>query len=73
MLRIIQGPIANRGQNLANDENGVAVEVVSRASCHDDCSRHMEAGEDHAKQWATPFVDAEADADTEESVDLYRE
>lgn len=70
MLSVVQRAISHRGENLADDEEGVAVESVGRGSGHDDRACEVEACEDDGEVSAAPFVDAVAEGDAEEGVHL---
>lgn len=63
MLGVVEGSVANSGQDLADDEQWVAVEVVRRRPGHDHCAREMEAREDHGHQRTAELVDVEAEPD----------
>ena len=71
MLRIVQGPITYCGDNFPNDKQGVTIKIVRSSSSHDDSAAHMESSQYNRKQRTTPFIDAEPDTNTEESIDLW--
>lgn len=63
MLRVVDGPVADGRNDLANYQQCIAVQVVGGRAGHDDGASKMEAGEDD-RQWCTsPLVDAEAKPD----------
>ena len=70
MLSIIQRPIPNSSNGLAQDQKRVAIQIVRSSACHNYCAREVEIRQDHSEQWPSPFVDGETQCNTEKSVDL---
>lgn len=70
MLRVVQRTVANGGDNLAHNEERIAIQIVRCSAGHDHRTGQMEARHDNGQQGSAPFVDTEANRDTEESVNL---
>ena len=73
VLSVVERTVADSGDDLADDEQRVAVEVVRRRAGHDDGAREVEASKDDGHDRAAPFVDVEAEDDAEERVDEVRD
>ena len=73
VLGVVERAVADSGDDLADDEQRVAVEVVRRRAGHDDGAREVEAGEDDGHDRASPFVDVEAEPNAEERVHEVRD
>ena len=72
MLGVVQGSVPDGSEDLADDEESVAVEVVRGCARHDYRAGQVEAGEDNGHDGPAPFVDVEAEDDAEERVDKVR-
>ena len=69
MLGVVERSVTDGREDLADDEQRVAVQVVCRRARHDHCTRQVEAGEDDRHQGTAQFVDVEPEADAQERVD----
>ena len=73
MLGVVERAVTDGREDLADDEQRVAVEVVRRRAGHDDGAGEVEAGEDDGHDRAAPFVDVEAEPNAEERVHEVRD
>ena len=70
MLRIIKRTVSNSGEHFADNEEGITVQIVGRSASHDCRAAQMPASKNDREERAAPFVNTEADSDTEEGVYL---
>lgn len=63
MLCVVERAVTNGSDDLAENEQWVAVQVVRGSAGHHHCSTHVERRQDHREQGTAPAVDAEANGD----------
>ena len=68
VLSVVERTVSDGREDLANDEERIAIQVVRRGARHDDRAGQVEGGEDNGHDGATQFVDVEAEADAQESI-----
>ena len=63
VLSIVERAVSDSREDLAHDEERVAVEVVGRTTRHDNRAGQVEAREDDRHQSAAELVDVETESD----------
>ena len=68
VLSVVERTVSDGREDLANDEERIAIQVVRRGARHDDCAGQVESGKDDGHDGATKLVDVEAEADAQERI-----